>query len=569
MILRYLIDCMGLTKISLPTGYMISRYLIDCMGLTPEDAINEVDLARGHTIERISLIEDLLSRTKNTTRKRKKLYRSTIASSATSGGPVKRYSAVLGRESVILAPGGGGGGGGKPPSGWIDYTPLGREIGNTRIVACKTPLKREIHKKRSDDITKDSGSPPYILIRFVHVSIPYLGGYMISRYLIDCMGLTKISLPTGYMISRYLIDCMGLTKISLPTGYMISRYLIDCMGLTPEDAINEVDLARGHTIERISLIEDLLSRTKNTTRKRKKLYRSTIASSATSGGPVKTCNTLMSHYNRGGGGGGKPPSGWLDYTPLGREIGNTRIVACKTPLKREIHKKRSDDITKDRFTPDDCLEAVSYMTGGRKYVGLVLNLTNTPKYYNPHEFERSHVHFGAIRCPGHVNPSDDLFEVFQNSIYNFYHDYPDPNALILVHCTHGVNRTGYMITRFLIQCEGWAPEKAISDPSHSNYRFLIQCEGWAPEKAISAVADARGYPIERENYLAHLRNLDRPSTDFPYVASTKDKETEKERRAEHQESVINNSKDDSKDDDTIQGGETVVPISAQPDFIAL
>ena len=91
-----------------------------------------------------------------------------------------------------------------------------------------------------------------------------------------------------------------LTSFSPTPGYMISRYLIDCMGLTPEDAINEVDLARGHTIERISLIEDLLSRTKNTTRKRKKLYRSTIASSATSGGPVKSkvCSCYTSQQSR-------------------------------------------------------------------------------------------------------------------------------------------------------------------------------------------------------------------------------------------------------------------------------
>ena len=60
------------------------------------------------------------------------------------------------------------------------------------------------------------------------------------------------------------------------TGYMIARYLIESLGWSAEDAINEVDLARGHTMERISLIEDLLNRTKNLSRKRKKLYRSTL-----------------------------------------------------------------------------------------------------------------------------------------------------------------------------------------------------------------------------------------------------------------------------------------------------
>ena len=59
-------------------------------------------------------------------------------------------------------------------------------------------------------------------------------------------------------------------------------------------------------------------------------------------------------------------------------------------------------------------------------------------------------------------------------------------------------------------------------------RFLIQSEGWGVEEAIAAVGKARGYPIERENYLAHLRNLDKPSSLFPKVVAAKDMKVEKE-----------------------------------------
>ena len=35
------------------------------------------------------------------------------------------------------------------------------------------------------------------------------------------------------------------------------------------------------------------------------------------------------------------------------------------------------------------------------------------------------------------------------------------DSLIGVHCTHGLNRTGYMICRYLIQKLKWEPKKAI------------------------------------------------------------------------------------------------------------
>ena len=51
-----------------------------------------------------------------------------------------------------------------------------------------------------------------------------------------------------------------------------------------------------------------------------------------------------------------------------------------------------------------------------------------------------------------------------------------------VHCTHGINRTGYLVCR-----------------------YMIQRLGWIPEEAIAAFGAARGHPIERANYLADLK----------------------------------------------------------------
>ena len=69
-------------------------------------------------------------------------------------------------------------------------------------------------------------------------------------------------------------------------------------------------------------------------------------------------------------------------------------------------------------------------------------------------------------------------------ILAFMHFHIVTDALIGVHCTHGVNRTGYLICR-----------------------YLIQKLKWDPEEAIQKFAEYRGHPIERPNYLESLKNL--------------------------------------------------------------
>ncbi|XP_014482806.1 PREDICTED: protein enabled homolog [Dinoponera quadriceps] len=62
----------------------------------------------------------------------------------------------------------------------------------------------------------------------------------------------------------------------------------------------------------------------------------------------------------------------------------------------------------------------------------------------------------------------------------------DKDELIGVHCTHGVNRTGYLICR-----------------------YLIQQLDWEPQDSLKAFGEARGYPVERQVYLAALKEVKR------------------------------------------------------------
>ena len=67
-------------------------------------------------------------------------------------------------------------------------------------------------------------------------------------------------------------------------------------------------------------------------------------------------------------------------------------------------------------------------------------------------------------------------------IYTLYID-PVLDTIVGVHCTHGINRTGYLVCR-----------------------YMVQRLSWSAEEAISAFGAARGHPLERENYLEDLKN---------------------------------------------------------------
>lgn len=85
-----------------------------------------------------------------------------------------------------------------------------------------------------------------------------------------------------------------------------------------------------------------------------------------------------------------------------------------------------------------------------------------------------------MKCEGREIPNEDVVKRFKTEVTHFLAHSKD--SLVGVHCTHGLNRTGYIVCR-----------------------YLIECRGYTPEKAIAAFNEARGYPIERENYLQDLK----------------------------------------------------------------
>ncbi|KAM8828002.1 uncharacterized protein AB9W97_004183 isoform 2-T2 [Spinachia spinachia] len=86
-----------------------------------------------------------------------------------------------------------------------------------------------------------------------------------------------------------------------------------------------------------------------------------------------------------------------------------------------------------------------------------------------------------IFTAGHEVPSDKTILSFKRAVGVFLRDNADNDLLIGVHCTHGLNRTGYLICR-----------------------YLIDVDGMDPKEAVELFNSSRGHAVERQNYLDDL-----------------------------------------------------------------
>ncbi|XP_014240699.1 uncharacterized protein LOC106661669 isoform X1 [Cimex lectularius] len=171
---------------------------------------------------------------------------------------------------------------------------------------------------------------------------------------------------------------------------------------------------------------------------------------------------------------GKLPEGWENYSAMGSRIPGTRIIAFKVPLKEHVVQNLPPE---ERFTIPILLEKVSNL-------GLIVDLTMTVKYYSHNEVVKKGVSYAKIRCPGQQLPNDSLVYRFFDIVDTYLEDHKNDNTLIGVHCTHGVNRTGYLICR-----------------------YLMQRLGYSSNDALKLVEHARGHGIERIPYIKHLHSL--------------------------------------------------------------
>ncbi|KAM6395617.1 RNA/RNP complex-1-interacting phosphatase [Rhynochetos jubatus] len=183
-----------------------------------------------------------------------------------------------------------------------------------------------------------------------------------------------------------------------------------------------------------------------------------------------------------GKGGSRIPERWTDYVPLGRRMPGTRFIAFKVPLKKSFDQNLHPE---ERFSPRDLIKKIKEQ---KEELGLIIDLTYTTRYYGPEELPAT-LCYSKILTMGHEIPNRHTIFQFKCVVKKFLRDNRDNDKLIGVHCTHGLNRTGYLVCR-----------------------YLIDVEGMEPNTAIELFNRARGHPIERPNYIQDLQKRSVKST---------------------------------------------------------
>ncbi|KAH7572759.1 hypothetical protein JRO89_XS03G0008300 [Xanthoceras sorbifolium] len=150
----------------------------------------------------------------------------------------------------------------------------------------------------------------------------------------------------------------------------------------------------------------------------------------------------------------KLPPGWLDCPEFGQDI------SCIIPSKVPLGEFFNDCIPPGkRYSFKQVIHRQRVL--GRK-LGLVIDLTNTSRYYQTTDLKKEGIKHVKIQCkgrdavPDNVSVNNFIYEVTQ-----FLSRQKHPKKYILVHCTHGHNRTGYMIVHYLMRSISMSVTQAI------------------------------------------------------------------------------------------------------------
>ncbi len=160
---------------------------------------------------------------------------------------------------------------------------------------------------------------------------------------------------------------------------------------------------------------------------------------------------------------------WVGFTKFHKFIDQVDIIPFKCPLKTEFDVHLNED---EHF---HFKEVYDFSVAQKRPITDIIDLTFTDRYYNPQEedFAETKVVHHKFMIPGKQVPAQELLE----PVFDRMDELLQANKVIGVHCTHGLNRTGYLICA-----------------------YMVQRLGWDAKAAIEAFETARGRPMEYQEY---------------------------------------------------------------------
>jgi hypothetical protein len=93
-------------------------------------------------------------------------------------------------------------------------------------------------------------------------------------------------------------------------------------------------------------------------------------------------------------------------------------------------------------------------------VRLVVDLCATGRYYEPSALPPG-VAYHKLVVPGRQLPPPSAVDEFCAVVSDYLSDPRWPNAVVAVHCTHGVNRTGFMVASYLVRRHRLSAREAV------------------------------------------------------------------------------------------------------------
>ncbi|KAJ3432764.1 mRNA-capping enzyme-like [Anaeramoeba flamelloides] len=137
------------------------------------------------------------------------------------------------------------------------------------------------------------------------------------------------------------------------------------------------------------------------------------------------------------------PKYWEDVPRMGGVIEGTNFIPIKTPLDQKFSKVIK---LENQFTPSMFLD---FQKSLKRKVGLIIDLTNTTRYYDKTFFTENNIQYKKIPCTTNGNvPQRLLVDLFSYTVKKFIEE--NPTDYIVCHCKYGYNVTGYMIVNFMV-----------------------------------------------------------------------------------------------------------------------
>ncbi|XP_043922911.1 mRNA-capping enzyme [Protopterus annectens] len=150
----------------------------------------------------------------------------------------------------------------------------------------------------------------------------------------------------------------------------------------------------------------------------------------------------------------KIPPRWLNCPRRGQPVAGVFL-----PLKTMLGPQYDDQVPdENRFHPS---MLSNYLKSLKVKMGLLVDLTNTTRFYDRNDIEKEGIRYVKLQCKGHGEcPSPEHTRMFIRLCENFIDK--NPSELIGVHCTHGFNRTGFLICAYLVERMDWSIEAAVA-----------------------------------------------------------------------------------------------------------